>query len=98
MRKSQLFLICLLVSLPSMGFAATHEDVLKQYLAIEDVAPETKGLSEADRRALFQFAVNHPVASPRYIQDYEPFPDDPRRSIGYCFGRAMTVHLKARKM
>ena len=79
-------------------WAETQEQVLKKFFEIEN-RPSTKmGLTDAERRFVFRFVYEHPVASPEHIGDYEPFPDDPAKQVGYCFGRAMAVHLESKAL
>ncbi|MBI4424666.1 MAG: hypothetical protein HY554_13115 [Elusimicrobia bacterium] len=55
-----------------------------------------RGLGPAERRALWHAAFAHPVAGldePGKLERY-----DPTGVIGFCFGRAMAVHLLARKL
>lgn len=75
--------------------AAAYE----KYRKIEKESPDTKnGLTAKEREILFQHVYRHPVVSLDHIDDYEPFPGDPSRAVGYCFGRAMAVHFFARSM
>jgi hypothetical protein len=53
----------------------------------------TPGLSRAEIQALYEKVKNHPVASCRKVKKY-----DPEGNIGFCFGRAMSVHLEALRL
>lgn len=48
-------------------------------------------LSAEEINALYDGVSNHPVASLRFYDKYDP----QNRGIGFCFGRAMTAHLEA---
>lgn len=74
----------------------TSDDVRNAFYSIENAENgQLENLSIGEMNILFQNAVNHPVAklSKENIKKY-----DPDGIIGFCFGRAMTVHLLARKM
>jgi hypothetical protein len=47
------------------------------------------GLSESEIRKLFNYAVHHPIAGMQALNKY-----DPQGNIGFCFGRALFVHLE----
>jgi hypothetical protein len=84
------FVLFLLLSLPS--FSATQAEVERLYQQIHSI-PETKQhLNSDERQAIFDTARNHKVASVAMLPKY-----DPTALIGFCFGRAMTVQLLARR-
>ena len=69
-------------------------DPYAQYEQIEKGSPQNlSSLDFKQRAALFSAVSNHPVARLDHIGKY-----DPTGIIGFCFGRAMTVYLLARKM
>ncbi|MCX5784188.1 MAG: hypothetical protein NTX59_00710 [Elusimicrobia bacterium] len=77
---------------PSKNTASA--EVLKKYEQIADASPGTKPrLEENELLSLFRAAVTNKVARLSALGKY-----DPSGVIGFCFGRAMTVHLLARKM
>lgn len=51
------------------------------------------GLSAEAIQGLYDKVKNHPVASCKNVKKY-----DPDGNIGFCFGRAMSVHLEALRM
>ena len=68
--------------------------IWENFLHIDEELPETKEtLTLAEQRELIARVRNHPVASVNALGKY-----DPEGYIGFCFGRAMAVHLMARKM
>ncbi len=72
---------------------ATNEQIQQEYLGVEINSPNTKkSLSALQRQALFNAASQHPVTRLDRLNFY-----DPKGEIGFCFGRAMAVHLLARK-
>lgn len=63
---------------------------------LDRFGPRVEGLSPESRQALWDEAFAHPVAGlddPAKLQRY-----DPTGIIGFCFGRAMAVHLLARRL
>lgn len=73
---------------------ADDGDIFRKYQQIEESLPETLvGLTQVQREALFKQVSQHPVTDLNAIGKY-----DPNGYIGFCFGRAMGVHLMARKM
>ncbi len=97
----------ILLSLISITFAAfsfgqnqglqDDRHVLARYRVITETAPQTlQALQRPQLEALFFATANNPVAAttPANIRKY----DTPAGAIGYCFGRAMTAHLEARKL
>jgi hypothetical protein len=77
------------------GFAQqTHEITARAFAGFLRERPQTlPRLDYAQREALFDRVLRHPVAALAAIQKY-----DPQGFIGFCFGRAMAVHLAARDM
>jgi hypothetical protein len=66
------------------------------YLSIAQSSPATlKSLDRAQRQALWRAAFRHKVAGIDYDEKLAKY--DPTGIIGFCFGRAMAVHLLARK-
>ncbi|MGE0172749.1 MAG: hypothetical protein AB7T49_08190 [Oligoflexales bacterium] len=54
---------------------------------------DTDGFTAAEIEELYATTLNHPVAKPSRVPDY-----DPAGQIGFCFGRSTTALLVARKM
>ncbi len=54
-----------------------------------------KSLNKKERQQLFDYVVHHKVAAITQENDAKY---DPTGEIGYCYGRAMAVHLRARRM
>lgn len=77
--------------------ADVNEQVRGWFYEIQnDAKTQTKqGLNALERQALFTYVVNHKVAAvtPENEKKY-----DPTSQIGYCYGRAMAVHTRARRM
>ena len=72
----------------------SEDDVFELYRTVSEDSPSPKTfLTDQERRFLFYYAANHPVARLDRLSQY-----DPSGHIGFCFGRAMTVHLIARRM
>ena len=76
---------------------ATEETVRRGFQQVEEAgrqAPEHyEGLNPAQRQRLFDAVVNHRVAGLDQLGRF-----DPSGEIGFCFGRAMAVHLIALRM
>lgn len=84
-------LILLLISL--VARAATEQEAHEWYRSL-DLLPATKSfLTKEERQQLFRLARHHKVAALEMVAHY-----DPSGEIGFCFGRAMAVHLIARGM
>ena len=49
-----------------------------------------EGLTESERNDIYWNIIWNPVASPSNLNLY-----DPEKKLGFCFGRAMAVHLEA---
>jgi hypothetical protein len=65
----------------------------RQYERLSEKAPEpNRALLAAERKAIFERVSNHPVTDLDNLPQY-----DPQGFIGFCFGRAMAVHLGARQ-
>lgn len=79
-------LVCSLV-------CATEMEVSAQYASFQTLPSLTKTLLPQQRADLFRRTRNHPVAALEVVWKY-----DPSEEIGFCFGRAMTAHLLARKL
>lgn len=70
------------------------EPVFRQVLGrADEIHPQQRGLTLERVHELFQKTSRHPVASLARVGFY-----DPSSYVGFCFGRAMTAHLIARKM
>lgn len=89
--KFVLFLAFTLVT--ANGFSATEDEAFNWYSSLNNLPPSKKFLKEVERERLFRNARFHKVAALEKLSKY-----DPSGQIGFCFGRAMTVHLLARKM
>lgn len=76
-----------------IALSATQAEVEKMYLKVDQSPVITQTLSKDMRAKLFKLARFHKVASLEAVEKY-----DPTGEIGFCFGRAMTVNLIARKM
>ena len=74
-------------------FAATQEEALQWYQKIDSIQGTKNSLTKSERQELYKSARHHKVAALEVIGQY-----DPTGEIGFCFGRAMTVHLIARRM
>lgn len=87
------FVSILLILFNFSAQAGTPEiDALNQYERVSEKTPESAAsLMTGDRAALFQRAVKHPVTDLNHLDQY-----DPQGFIGFCFGRAMGVHLMGR--
>lgn len=70
------------------------------YTQIIEQSPNSKdSLTTAEINKLADFLKNHPVAGPAFTKKYDHQPTGiGNGEIGFCFGRAMTVHLGARRM
>lgn len=87
---NRLAMLALLLSASLL--AATQEQGEEWYEEIVATQTTQDSLSAAERKQIFRDAVNHKVASPAMLSKY-----DPTGEIGFCFGRAMAVHLLARQ-
>lgn len=96
----KLFLACALF-LMNLGAACAQfaptaeiEPVFRQVVGrADEIHPQQRGLSPERVQELFQKTSRHPVATLTRVAVY-----DPDNYVGFCFGRAMTAHLIARKM
>ncbi|MBI4402878.1 MAG: hypothetical protein HY537_01880 [Deltaproteobacteria bacterium] len=93
-----LLIIAFLVS--SVGTANIPSDAVLHdtYSQILEKAEQTKqkfpdGFGKRQLEDLWLFTDRHPVAIEARLPEY-----DPTKQIGYCFGRAMTAHLLARRL
>ncbi len=80
----------------SIRNATSDEAVRAAFYSLENDLPKNmETLSSEKIKSLYSEAVNHPIAkiSEENLKKY-----DPNGIIGFCFGRAMAVHLLARKM
>ncbi|MGZ3684996.1 MAG: hypothetical protein ACXVCI_14140, partial [Bdellovibrionota bacterium] len=71
-----------------------NDEVLKQLSEIPHqrrIPSRKAGLADSELRALYDKVANNPVSALCHYEKYDP----QNRGIGYCFGRAMTVHLEA---
>lgn len=96
MKQLTVFIFTFVLSLTlglSQTFAATEQEAFEWYSSLHQMEPKIQGLNEVQRERLFRNARYHKVASLEKLPEY-----DPSGLIGFCFGRAMTVHLLARKM
>jgi hypothetical protein len=94
-RFSFLTLISLLLfslSVPSFAGQLTEDEALALYHQIERTPVTKHALGPQERQALLYATSIHPVANLEVLDKY-----DPTGAIGFCFGRAMTAHLLARK-
>ena len=80
--------------------ATPQEKIQAMYDAIADASPVTKtALTKGERDQLFALASGHPVAGLGAIGKYDHQPTGVGTGeVGFCYGRAMVVHLLARKM
>jgi hypothetical protein len=94
--KAFIVAISLLAALQGICFcqASSESGELKLYRAVLSGAPETtKALTAKERQQLYDLVAGGDVTSLKALQKY-----DPENQIGFCFGRAMAVHLLARRM
>lgn len=92
----KLFAIVLCVYTSFLFAFVDQKELQTLYDRIDQQSPETKtGLNEDDRKKLLDNVVHHKVAALSAISKYDKTPNE---EIGFCFGRAMTAHLLARKM
>jgi len=89
------FILVFVVALSGNAFAdAGQAEAQAWYDQVETTNPATKdALTAAERKALLDEAGAHKVAALKWVPKYDPTGD-----IGFCFGRAMTTHLMARRM
>lgn len=98
--KVSLLLVLSLV-VPWGANAETRDELLEEKLfrayakVVEDSPSEKSGLTQAEATKLFNSALHHPVAN---LEEATLLKYDPKGIIGFCFGRAATVHLIARRM
>jgi hypothetical protein len=76
----------------SLVFGSSQFEAEQWYQEIVSLPETQKSLSKIERQKVFTAAVNHKVASMDMLWKY-----DPTGEIGFCFGRAMAVHLIARR-
>lgn len=94
MRTHFFILFLFIFNIWSINSYSHNNEILKQYQEIEELSLSGKqALNNQERKNLFQEALEHPVTalSVENIKKY-----DPDQTIGFCFGRAMAVHLLAR--
>lgn len=87
--------LCLFLISCALCFSVVPEqkELVQKYQAVESTLVTQKVLSPAERHNLFVKTSTHPVANLDALEKY-----DPSGEIGFCFGRAMTAHLLAKKM
>lgn len=84
----------LLLTLPLQLLATTELDVRQWYDEVDRLNPITRdALNAAERQRLLRLTSHHKVASLDALSKY-----DTTGEVGFCFGRAMTAHLIARKL
>lgn len=69
-----------------------NRQVIQQIESMEGVGENpnrVSALSAKELRKLFNYAVHHPVAGLEALKKY-----DPKGNIGFCFGRALFLHLE----
>lgn len=88
MFRSILFFLLLVTNL----MAASQTELAESYARIDQLSSTHAKSSLSERREVFNLARYHKVAALEKIHQY-----DPNGEIGFCFGRAMTVDLLARK-
>lgn len=69
-----------------------NRQVIQQIESLEDVRRNpnrVSALSAKELRKLFNYATHHPVAGIQALKKY-----DPTGEIGFCFGRALFLHLE----
>ncbi len=74
-------------------FGASQEVVQKNFYQIDSQSPSHLFTTSLERQKIFELASQNPVASLEVESKY-----DPTGEIGFCFGRAMAVHLIARNL
>lgn len=87
------FLLALFFSLSAFG-ASTQEELESWYEHVSHFGnASTKDALDADeRQSLYRTVARHKVAALSQLHKYD------NQKIGFCFGRAMTAHLAARKL
>ncbi len=88
----RIFLAALLISLSSFG--ATQEEIKSWYDFVSHIgnASTKDSLTAEERQSLYHTVARHKVAALSQIDKYD------KQNIGFCFGRAMTARLAARKL
>ena len=93
--------LSLLLAVPFAAAAESRDEVLEEKLfqayakIVDDTSSAKIGLTQAEASKLFNSALHHPVAN---LATETLLKYDPKGIIGFCFGRASTVHLIARRM
>jgi len=93
---SLIFAISLVAALQGICFcqASSESGDLKLYRAILSRCPDTrKSLTAKERQQIYDLVAGGDVTSLKALPKY-----DPENQIGFCFGRAMAVHLLVRRM
>lgn len=81
------------LALPAPATVASDALEWQHYVELSQNSPARgTGLTLREQFEIFQSVVNHPVTSLVSLAKY-----DPTGAIGFCFGRAMAVHLASRK-
>lgn len=85
--------VSLVVSLSAFG-AATQDELQSWYDHVSHTGnASTKDFLDAtERQSLYRTVARHKVAALSQLSKYD------NQKIGFCFGRAMTAHLAARKL
>lgn len=99
--RSVHFFISAIFGFFSVSLAATPQEKIQQlYDSVTEQSPSLfTTLTEVQRNELFQKAATHWVAGLNVIDRYDHQPTGVGDGeIGFCYGRAMAVHLLARKM
>lgn len=86
--------ILFLLLFTSLAVAAEQSVIQAAYDQLDKQSEQTKTyLTSEERTQLLYLVVTNPVATLSKEAEY-----DPNGDIGFCFGRAMTAHLIARKL
>ena len=88
-----LLLVALIFSTVAFADDLTDQTAANFSRYLKNWPAKHSGLNFEQREMLFEGVIRHPVASFEAMPKY-----DPEGFIGFCFGRAMAVHLLARSM
>src|SRR4051812_17679271 len=88
-------ILSLILAVPITAFASreevSEERLFRAYTkVVEDSSSSKTGLTPPEATKLFNSALHHPVAN---LEEETLLKYDPKGIIGFCFGRAATVHL-----
>lgn len=87
------FFAVLLTATQAFGRLPGQAEALQTYLELSQKSPLTKdALTLEERNTLWKDTADHKIAKLSMVSHY-----DLKGDIGFCFGRAMTAHLLARK-